>query len=71
MRTTKILGALLVLVALAGCSTLERTIGTAEKFAHAGADTISILRGPLEDANAVWEATLGGEDAAPTPVPGE
>jgi hypothetical protein len=54
---------------LSGCATLDRTIGAAEKIAHAGADTISILRGPLEDANAVWEATLGGTDAPPAPAP--
>lgn len=52
------------LVLLGGCNTLERTLSTAEKVAHAGADSISILRGPVEDVNSVWKATLGGEDAA-------
>lgn len=60
----------LVCLLATGCATLDRTIGAAEKIAHAGADTISILRGPVEDVNKVWEATLGGDvDGKPVSEP--
>ena len=45
-------------VVLAGCKTVSRVVDTTGKVAHAVADSVEILKGPVEDVGSVWEGAF-------------